>query len=763
MKFRFALRQRRHIDLWGHDRNRQFDSGSCPHKAGNRQFDSGACPHKAGNRQFDSGSYPHKSGSRRQRCRQEYVSALALHSLSRLLLASVFFFTVTLVSSAISEARQPDSSKPPPFLSYILVKDIRQWVDIDYRYDYSAIDSRRDYGTVASHDLLLEHSYHFGTQYAVMRSKLLMGSLFVDIGGAGEWEKDASLGSDTGLTPTLEYHLDGTFFKDEKYPVQFTSYYTKDMVNRVFSSNYDQDQRGESLSLQYEYPSLMTHLQITNGEGKTSGLTNDRTNSFQQILLNGAHRYQEWCSTSFTLMKGLHDTNSESGDQQDGDSHSLTLLNHLDFTKTKQDLTRYLESEYSYSNANSEYGESGKRIMDEETHAFWEERLHWDLGQALDSGLTYRNSFYDSFRNEINTQSGYGWLRHRLFDNFNTNLSVNHNETQQSFGDNKQIAGDLNFNYHRNLPRESKLNVHLNNSYGITEQLMLSGLAQIIDASFLYDATRFNYLNDFDIDLDTIVIRNKERTIVYDEGIDYIVESVGRQTRIEVPQGSAISDGDQLSIDYEYLTNPDITFANQSTSIGSNLALFDNKYRVTGRVSKGGQELLEGSDQNVNLSDYTEYFGSIATTFSKYYTFSVLYRDYNSNNEIYHTWGPSLEYRRNFNLYRFAAGIDIEQTEYEEITYRDRTSEAGSENSLSGHVNLTKSLTFIPGASWENRANFLILSGRGADSTEVDFNTAIQVAIGKSRIRLEGDLSWEDDNGMQSKDAFVALKFRRWF
>jgi hypothetical protein len=69
----------------------------------------------------------------------------------------------------------------------------------------------------------------------------------------------------------------------------------------------------------------------------------------------------------------------------------------------------------------------------------------------------------------------------------------------------------------------------------------------------------------------------------------------------------------------------------------------------------------------------------------------------------------------------------------------------------------------IPGALWETRADYLQLNGRGDDDKEISVNSAIQISIGKSRIRLEGEVSWRDDNGRQSQDGFILLQFRRFF
>jgi len=138
-----------------------------------------------------------------------------------LLLLSVSPFLVSgCGSTKTGAARKPAQPERPR--AYILAKDIHQWLDFDYQYNYSATDGGAN-GTEKSHDALLQNAYHFDTLYAVLRPKLLMGRLEMDVGFDGEWQKNETMGEDTGINPSIEYHLDGTFFKDEDYPVILTA------------------------------------------------------------------------------------------------------------------------------------------------------------------------------------------------------------------------------------------------------------------------------------------------------------------------------------------------------------------------------------------------------------------------------------------------------------------------------------------------------------------------------------------------------------
>jgi hypothetical protein len=675
------------------------------------------------------------------------------------LLFSVFVFSLSCTARALPTATRRQEQRPRSFL---LAKDIHQWLDFDYQYDYSASDSGGDDAS-SSHSLFLQNSYHFDTLYAVLRPKLLMGRLAMDVGFDGEWQKNQQQGDDYGVTPAVEYRLDGTFFKDEVYPVQFNSFYSKDMIDRVFASNYDMDIRGERLGFSYKNLYLPTQLTVSQSESKSSGLTNDRTTNFRNILMNSSHRYKDFSYTSVNMMYGQLESQSENESGLDMSTDTVSLMgdNQLDFSK--KSLLRYFKSQYSYTDSQSdEQGGAGRQDWNKNT--IWTERLYWQLGRALFSGLDYRNTFFESPLNEQKVQAGNGWLQHRLFDNFKTMLRMGSRENILSQGTEGGWNGSLDFDYTRHLPQESNLTIGLGNSYAVTERDLESSVMPVVDVPFLYNPAKFNYLKDYDIQLDTIVVRNKERTLIYDEGIDYIVESIGRQTRITIPDGSAINPGDLLSIDYYYLTNPDIKYATKTNSVYSAVDLFQNSYRIMGQVTQGRDTLLEGDDSNVGLMDFRQYQIEIDRNF-RFWTLSCLYGDMDGNMEKYHYWEPSVEYTRYFqsSYLSFSASLSGRQTEYENVVYRDIASGEGSERSLMAQASVRRPVRSLAGALWETRADYLQMDGRGNDNKEVTVNSALQISLGKSRIRLEGEVAWMDDNGRQSQNALVRLQFRRFF
>jgi hypothetical protein len=608
----------------------------------------------------------------------------------------------------------------------------------------------------------LENSYHFDTRYAVLRSSLLTGRLAMDVGYDWAWQKNDAQGADSSSSPTIQYDLDGTVLKDGKVPVAFNSYYRKEMVSRVFSNNYDVDSSGERVSVNYQNSFLPTQLSYSQSTSVTSGLTDDRTTDSTAMSMNSSHRYKELSFTYLSLTRSQYESQSEFRVGNDMSTVMSSVVANNSLNLDQGQLRRSLNSNYSYTDSKSDRSDAINIFDDWSKNATWTERLSWQMGRALFTGLNYRDTFYESGRSERKSQATDGWFRHRLFDNFGTNFRLGNTESTYLQGAASQWSGELSFDYSRHLPQACYLTLGQSNSYSIIDQKSESSVLQIVDRSFLFDATRFNYLEEYDILIETIVVRNEARTIVYEEGVDYLVEMIGRQIRIEIPTGSAISDGDVLSLDYDYLTNPDIKYGTTANSLYTSVDFFDNSYRLTAQVSRSTQELLAGDDVNVSLTDSTSHMVSLEKKIAAF-TLKGEYAARASTTDKYHYWEQSVEYNENIKNYYLSASLRGRQSENEEIYYRGVLSSANSEKSLLARASVRKRLTWLPGTMWISRADYLQLDGQDNKRSDMGVNSTLQVNLGKSRIRLEGDVKWKDSNGWQSQESSLFLQFRRYF
>ena len=632
----------------------------------------------------------------------------------------------------------------------LLVRNMHQWYDFQYRFDQYKTESGRS--TMKSDKHRLENSYHFDTLYAVLHANLLTGRFAMDLGFDYDWQKKSDEGSDSGTDLEIEYDLDGVFLKEKPCPVDFTSYGRKNTINRVFSDNYDVTSWGNGIGISLENDYLPTRIRYSMSESETDGLTADRTSKIEHFLFTASHRYQSFSSTSFNFMEGSTETKTSGvGEDTQIDTTSIGLNNILDWGNA--DLTRKLDSQYSYQDSRGDYTNRSKH---------WTEKLRWDLGSALQSGLEHDYYSFVSDANEQKRTMERAWLRHQLFDNLSTTLRGWTRKSELQDGTEDQFAGALDFSYTRHLPADCFLAVGLGNSYGETDRALDTDTLAVVNERLIYDDSGFNYLLNYNIEEDSIEVFNETRTVIYNEGVDYQLETIGLRTRIIIPGGSPISHGDVLSIDYQYLVDPSIKYSTESHSLNTSLDLFNRKYRVYANIYQSDEELLGGDAGNVGLNDITEYTLGFEHNLH-YFSYGGEYSDWDSTTEKYHYWQGFVEYQRYFKRDFVSVRLRDRQTRYENVSFRQSSDVAGTENSFRATASLRRRYYLLPSAIWETTVDYLRLHGRGNEDDEVTINSAFQVRLGKSRIRLEGEIDWENRDGRTSREFYVILEFRRYF
>lgn len=122
------------------------------------------------------------------------------------------------------------------------------------------------------------------------------------------------------------------------------------------------------------------------------------------------------------------------------------------------------------------------------------------------------------------------------------------------------------------------------------------------------------------IDLSTVEVFNRDRTILYLEGLDYRLLPVGDQLRIEVPLASRIAVGDLVVVDYTFLAptarNYDLRSANASLLLTR--GALSLKHDVTVREARllsgpPNGELEQGDDRVTMLEGRHLLRGMLAT------------------------------------------------------------------------------------------------------------------------------------------------------
>lgn len=168
----------------------------------------------------------------------------------------------------------------------------------------------------------------------------------------------------------------------------------------------------------------------------------------------------------------------------------------------------------------------------------------------------------------------------------------------------------------RALPGRVRLVGTVGANYQRTEQQLTDEMpTPVTDESHPITASRQLQLRHERVDALTVVVFNRDRTVLYLEGTDYRVVTLGDLVRLEVPIVSRIQIGDQLLISYSFAAPVAPAHALQSGSASLSLArggvsVSQSVLRRRTRVLAGDAAMgPDGGDDYVTALDVRREFG----------------------------------------------------------------------------------------------------------------------------------------------------------
>ncbi len=208
-------------------------------------------------------------------------------------------------------------------------------------------------------------------------------------------------------------------------------------------------------------------------------------------------------------------------------------------------------------------------------------------------------------------------LTHQLYQSLNTNLAGRISTTKADESDVHTVGGILQLNYRKKTP-VGRLSIRYRHDYYIQDENSVGGPASVIDEAHVYQPGQILLLDQFGIDVTTIVVTDDTGLIVYTEGVDYVVTTVAGRVRLDIPPGSLISPGQTILVDYLYTPNPDLEFANLGRDLNI-LFTMPNRAELYLNYGTVDQSLRSGIDTGV-LDDSTRksagvrgYIGDLTT------------------------------------------------------------------------------------------------------------------------------------------------------
>lgn len=352
------------------------------------------------------------------------------------------------------------------------------------------------------------------------------------------------------------------------------------------------DSYGADLALKYHL--FPTSLGFSKSSGKQQGYYRSRSD-WEEFHLLSRH------SDRISGESSLTSTYSANNQLTNGIATSITTFNTIITNQLKltSDERLRLSSnlQYTHQDATSNLTNS----------LFLNEQLNWQHLPNLQSLYLYSYRQITSTAADNYWHSLEGRLTHTLYENLTTVAALAATRNEASGGRQDTGSGVLNADYRRRLGGWGQLGV----TAGLHEQYSRrsgdTGLVQVSNEPHTLGIGSDTYLNQYDVDLASIVVTNSSGGAIYLNGIDYRVDLVGSSVLISrLPLGS-ISDGQLVLVSYSYTRSSGYDDRVLTQQYGTSLELFRSLY-LSYRYLRASQTILAGpppdrlSDSRIHLA-----------------------------------------------------------------------------------------------------------------------------------------------------------------
>lgn len=201
------------------------------------------------------------------------------------------------------------------------------------------------------------------------------------------------------------------------------------------------------------------------------------------------------------------------------------------------------------------------------------------------------------------TTAGSGSLNHRLYENLNTSLRAGANFQDSANGDRATYDSALDFRYRRRIPGGT---IRLTNGYSFKyeDDNTEAVFRDIRDETLVLTGTSPVFLDNLNVDRDSIIVTDSNGLIVFIEGVDYIlIESDGSIAVVRLGVGSGISDGSTVHVDYRFSADGPSEINTRAVRGGINLNLW-SALTLFYNINTTKQEFVSG-EHPASLTDDT--------------------------------------------------------------------------------------------------------------------------------------------------------------
>ena len=421
-----------------------------------------------------------------------------------------------------------------------------------------------------------------------------------------------------------KFRLQGDIFSGRPFSISLFANYFHNYINRDFTTNVEMFRNGFGGSFTYLNKILPISIRYARENWEQNELQTGRK------FLNNRESWRSELSKSF--MKS--------------DIHRLSFA--------FDDYTRDYSSKIQINNKISTVTMSNKIFMDKKLQDSWNSLIFYNVQRgsekferiqaneniqiALPKNFVSRTNYqYAYFNQNYTTSRQHNFLtkiEHQLFESLKSNVFYEHVDINQSSYNEYLNSAGFGLNYRKKIPYGNLTlaydfrgrNENRNSSPGILqvkgEQIELNDDAVVL-------------LKNLNIFRETIVVSNSDRSIIFEENIDYILLERGDYLEVQRLPGGQIENGESVLVDYNAGQQLSYQFDSFSNNYRASVLLFKNLIEIYFRLFEQDHAHFSGYDQRI-LNTVSQRISGARVTYG-FFSGGIEIDDYNSNLVPYHS------------------------------------------------------------------------------------------------------------------------------
>jgi hypothetical protein len=219
-------------------------------------------------------------------------------------------------------------------------------------------------------------------------------------------------------------------------------------------------------------------------------------------------------------------------------------------------------------------------------------------------------------------------LTHKLYESLTTTVFGEHSTVVQTVYNESNVKAGAGLEYTKKIP-PGRLNLsyryyhHWYRAEGVPAEVMVS------DEEHQLSDTQITLLLQPYVKQGSVVVTDDTRTVIYQEGFDYILFARGSYTGIQRVPGGLIADGQPVKVEYTYTLPGSYGYEADNNSWSAGIILFRNLFELYYRGARQNYPYLRDADFLV-LNRYSQDVAGVRLDF-RFAAGGLEYESYRSN------------------------------------------------------------------------------------------------------------------------------------